>query len=347
MKQKITIDDVARAAGVSKQTVSRAINNKGEISPKTRDRILKLIKEMGYRPNRMAQAMNTSRSHMIGLVINDITNPFFPELVRAVQDAAMQKGYTALICNIDEDKEIEILHELVTHGIDGLITFTHQASEAAIAEFADSFGPLLIINREFDQLIDHSNVTSLVVDNFHGAQQAVNHLVELGHEKIGMLTNKYFPKEKTRRVQGYQHALADNGLESEQSLLVEHDPTLAGGYEATKMLLAERPDVTGIFTYNDLMGLGAIRACRDLNLAVPQDISVIGFDNIQIASMVTPAMSSIHVDKYEMGRLAFERIFELIQDESKNTKTIRMQTELVDRESTGRVPMQVAQSSSH
>ena len=333
-KQKVTIDDVAKAAGVSKQTVSRAINNKGEISPRTRERILAIVKEMGYRPNRMAQAMNTSRSHMIGLVIADITNPFFPELVRAVQDTAMQKGYTALICNTDEAKEIEILYELVTHGIDGLITFTHQSSETAIAEFANTFGPLLIINREFDLLIDHPNVTSLIVDNLSGARQAIDHLVELGHENIGMLTNSHFPKEKTRRVQGYQKALIDHGLKADENLLVGHDPTLAGGYEATKILLAQRPDVTAIFTYNDLMGLGAIRACRDMNLAVPQDISVIGFDDIQLSSMVTPALSSIRVNKYEMGKLAFERVFSLIEDPNQSRAKIEMGTSLMNREST-------------
>lgn len=337
MKQKVTIDDVAKAAGVSKQTVSRAINNKGEISPRTRDRILDLVKEMGYRPNRMAQAMNTSRSHMIGLVVPDITNPFFPEVVRAVQDAAMANGYTPLICNIDETKEVEVLYELVTHGIDGLITFTHQASEIAIAKFADTFGPLLIINREFDLLIDHPNVTSLVVDNLSGAQQAVTHLIGLGHEKIGMLTNVYFSREKTRRVQGYKHALLEHNLVCDDSLIVGENPTLAGGYEAAKTLLDQRPDVTAIFTYNDLMGLGAIRACRDLNLSVPQDVSVIGFDDIQLASMVTPALSSIRVDKYQMGRLAFERVYSLIQDPNAMRGRIEMQATLVSRESTGTV----------
>ena len=337
LKQKVTIDDVAKAAGVSKQTVSRAINNKGEISTRTREKVMAIVKKMGYRPNRMAQAMNTSRSHMIGLVVPDITNPFFPELVRAVQDAAMANGYTALICNIDETKEVEVLYDLVAHGIDGLITFTHQASETAIAGFANKFGPLLIINREFDLLIDHPNVTNLVVDNLNGAYQAVTHLIELGHEKIGMLTNTHFPSDKTRRVQGYRQAMDEKKLALSDDLIVGQEPTLAGGHEATKTLLAQRPDITAIFTYNDLMGLGAIRACRDLGLSVPNDISVIGFDDIQLSSMVTPALSSIQVDKYEMGKLAFERVFSLIQDPLQNREKIEMKTMLMNRESTGAV----------
>ncbi|MFK7801568.1 MAG: LacI family DNA-binding transcriptional regulator [Anaerolineae bacterium] len=337
IKQKVTIDDVARAAGVSKQTVSRAINNKGEISTRTRERILALVKEMEYRPNRMAQAMNTSRSHMIGLVVPDITNPFFPEVVRAVQDAAMANGYTALICNTDESKEIDVLYELITHGIDGLITFTHQASDSAVVEFADRFGPLLIINREFDDSFDHPNIASLLVDNITGACLAVNHLVELGHRKIGMITPSIFADRETRRERGYLKALEQNGIEVDPELIISHDATLAGGYEAANVLLANRPDMTAIFGYNDLMALGAIRACRDLNLSVPQDISVIGFDDIQLSSMVTPALSSIRVDKYQMGRLAFDRVYSLIQDPTGNRDLIEMQATLVNRESTGHV----------
>jgi len=337
MKQKVTIDDVARAAGVSKQTVSRAINNKGEISPRTRERILALVKEMEYRPNRMAQAMNTSRSHMIGLVVPDITNPFFPEVVRAVQDAAMENGYTALICNTDQAKEIEVLHELVTHGIDGLITFTHQATDAAVVEFADRFGPLLIINREFEKSFTHPNISSLLVDNVQGACLAIEHLVELGHQKIAMITSSLFAGHETRRERGYLKTIKKAGLEVDRELIISQDATLAGGYEATKQLLANRPDITAIFGYNDLIALGAIRACRDLNLSVPNDISVIGFDDIQLSSMVTPALSSIRVDKYRMGQLAFDRVYSLIQDPNGSRDRIEMQSILVNRESTGRV----------
>ncbi|MEM9774830.1 MAG: LacI family DNA-binding transcriptional regulator [Chloroflexota bacterium] len=340
MKQKITIDDVARAAGVSKQTVSRAINNKGEISPKTRTRILTLIEEMGYRPNRMAQAMNTSVSHMIGLVVPDITNPFFPEIVRAVQDAAMANGYSTLICNTDEAPELEVLNELVTHGIDGLITFTHRANDQDVSEFADRFGPMLIINRE----VEHPNITSLMVDNVDGACKAVEHLVELGHTTIGMLTTELESISNTRRVQGFRKGLKAAGIPIDADLIVQADPTLAGGYAATMDLLRQRPDMTGLFTYNDLMAVGAMRACRDLGRDIPTEISVIGFDDIQIASMVTPALSSIRVDKYEMGRLAFERMLQLIQKQTSDTATIKMEAELIARESTGPVPIQVAQS---
>lgn len=329
-KQKVTIDDVARAAGVSKQTVSRAINNKGDISPKTRARILALINEMGYRPNRMAQAMNTSRSHMVGLVVPDITNPFFPEIVRAVQDAAMENGYTTLVCNTENSSEIEVMNELMTHGIDGLITFTHRAKDATVKAFANRFGPMLIINRE----VDHPNVTSLMVDNVEGAELAVEHLVKLGHKKIGMLTTELESTSNTRRVQGYHQGLNKAGLPDDPELLVQADPTLAGGYSAAQTLIGHRPDVTAIFAYNDLMAVGALRACRELGVMVPQDISVIGFDDIQIASMVTPTLSSIRVDKYQIGKLAFERIFSLIQDSTGTIETIKVRPKLMVREST-------------
>lgn len=334
MKQKVTIDDVAKKAGVSKQTVSRAINNKGDISAKTRQRILELIEEMGFRPNRMAQAMNTSRSHMIGLVVPDITNPFFPEVVRAVQDAAMANGYTTIVCNTDDSPEIDVLNDLVSHGVDGLITFTHQADDESVSAFADRFGPMLIINREFT----HPNVTSLMVNNVKGGLLAVQHLVELGHHKICMLTSELTSMEDTRRVVGYKNALEDADVPFDPELLVQVSPTLTGGYYAAKNILEKRPDITALFCFNDMMGLGALRACKDLNLNVPEDVSVIGFDDIQLTSMVTPTLSSIHVDKYEMGRLAFERVLSLIKNSKSDRSVINMEPQLIIRESTGPLP---------
>lgn len=332
MKQRVTIDDVAKAAGVSKQTVSRAINDKGEIHPATKARILELVNTMGYRPSRLAQALNTQRTYMVGLVLQDITNPFFPEMARGVQDTALAHDYSALIVNTDEKAELELglLNMLVAQGVDGLITFTHHAPDKELTKFADTFRPMVLINR----LFEHPHVNLLLIDNKKGAESAVDYLFLLGHRHIGMLSNAQFFPGQVRRVQGYKSALVKHALPVREEYIEQESANLAGGYRAATSLLGQQPELTALFCYNDLMALGAIRACRDIGRRVPEDISIIGFDDIQLATMNSPAVTSISVDKYELGRLAFKRLLALIEDPHRPVETIHMGVELVIREST-------------
>lgn len=332
MKQKVTIADVAKVAGVSKQTVSRAINDKGEISPDTKERIMRVIREMGYRPSRLARAMNTQRSYMVGLIVGDITNPFFPEVARGVQDAALAQDYNVLVCNSDDKLSVAtaVTESLISQGVDGIITFWAQADTDSLSHIADSFGPILSINLH----VNHTNVDNLLVDNIKGAKQAVTQFVKEGHTHIGMLTNNGIQSTSARRVIGFREGLAENQLPFENDYVQGGFATLAGGYEAANKLLKNHPQISAIFTYNDLMGLGAIRACIDAGLSVPGDVSIIGFDDIQLAKMYKPSLSTIRVDKYEMGRLAFERLFNRIEQPERHYTTIHMNTDLVLREST-------------
>ncbi|MGB1251852.1 MAG: LacI family DNA-binding transcriptional regulator [Candidatus Promineifilaceae bacterium] len=332
MVRRITIGDVAEAAGVSKQTVSRAVNNKGEISTATKERIMAVVRKLGYRPNRLAQAMNTQRSHMVGLIIPDITNPFFPEVARGVQDAALASDYTSIISNTDEDgvRELEALEQLAAQGADGIIAFSHRASDAALKRFADSFRPIILVNR----ICEHPNITSLIVDNLKGAQLAVAHFIRRGHQHIGMLTNADFAPHEVRRVQGYQQALIEQGLTASAECLIGAEASLSGGYVATTQLLTDHPQTTAIFCYNDLMAFGAIRAVQNVGKRVPHDIAVIGFDNIQLTAMTTPSLSSVHVDKYHMGQLAFQRALDMLLDPQATNQQIGMDVELILREST-------------
>lgn len=332
MKVRATINDVARAAGVSKQTVSRAINDKPEISQTTKERILKIANEMGYRPSRLARAMNTQRTHLIGLVVPDIMNPFFPEVARGMQDAAFEHDYNVLLANSDDDPEIEIktLETLAAQNVDGIVINSHQASGEALHQFCETFRPLVVINRFFE----HPNVTQLIVDNELGARLAVDHFVKLGRVNITMLTNNNFNNNDVRRVRGYKSAVSKHGLTPD---IVRNAATLQGGYDAMTKVLAETPAVNAIFAYNDLMGLGAIRACRDYGKRVPEDIAIIGFDDIQMASMHTPSLSTIHVDKYNLGRVAFQHIYALINEQGDtptDTPTEEVGVKLILREST-------------
>lgn len=332
MVRRITIGDVAEAAGVSKQTVSRAINDKGEIRAETKERILSVVRKLGYRPNRLAQAMNTQRSHMVGLIIPDITNPFFPEVARGVQDAALSSDYTSIISNTDEDgsREIEALEQLAAQGADGIITFSHRASDAALKRFADSFRPIILVNR----ICHHPNITSLIVDNIKGARLAVEHFVQRGHRQIGMLTNAEFAPHEVRRVQGYQQGLTEHGLLESAERLIGAEASLSGGYAAATQLLTDHPQTSAIFCYNDLMAFGAIRAAQNVGKRVPHDVAVIGFDNIQLTAMTSPSLSSVHVDKYKMGQLAFKRALDMLHNPQVGNRPIEMDVELILREST-------------
>lgn len=330
MKQKVTIADVAKAAGVSKQTVSRAINDKGEISPETKERIMMIIDDLGYRPSRLARAMNTQRSHMVGLVVGDITNPFFPEVARGVQDAAMAKDYNVLVCNTDDNTSLAtaVTESLISQGVDGIITFWNQSDTHLLQSIADSFGPIVSINT----IIDHPQIDNLLVDNAKGATLAVDHFVKNNHQHIGMITNSIAQTTVVRRVQGFQQAIHNHQLNA--NYIVEAPANLSGGYEAAKRLLEQNPQISAIFTYNDLIGLGAIRACLESGRSIPEDISIIGFDDIQLAAMYSPSLSTIRVDKYEMGRLAFERIFTRIENPEQAYGPIHMDVALSLREST-------------
>ncbi|MEM8861545.1 MAG: substrate-binding domain-containing protein, partial [Chloroflexota bacterium] len=236
---------------------------------------------------------------------------------------------------------IETLENLMSFGIDGLISFMHRSSDESILGFADRFGPLLLINREYDQLPDHLNLTRLCVDHKKGAMLAVQHLIELGHKHIAKLghdsRNDLPPLQATGRTLGYWEALDQAGIDRDPKILVSREETLEGGYEGAKYILTYYPDVTAIFAYNDLMALGALKACQDLNISVPNDISIVGYDDIKFSSMVTPALTTVSLDKYKMGQAAFRRVHNLIEDRNSEREVIVFEPTLVVRDSTGPV----------
>ena len=331
--KRITIETVAQAAGVSRQTVSRAMNDKGEISPETKERVLKAIQELGYQPNRLAQGMVTQRTKTVGLVMPDITNLFFPEVARGVQDAGRLHDYNVLLCNTDDEpeEEIRVLNSLAAQRVDGIFMIGSVADDAALTRFADFYSPIVMLNRFFE----HPHVNLIIVDNERGAFLAVEHLIAQGRRTIGMLANLNFSRSQIRRVRGYEEALKHYGIPVDRSLIIGETPTLQGGYNALQQLMIVHPGVTAVFTYNDLMGLGAVRAARDLGKRVPEDIAVIGFDNIGMASMATPSLSSIHVDKYAIGQKAMNRILDMLDRPDDSFATIQVGVELIQRESTG------------
>jgi LacI family transcriptional regulator len=332
MKKRVTIEDVAREAGVSRQTVSRAINAKGEISPETRDRVLQAVEALGYRPSSLARGLATRRSLNIGLVVPDITNPFFPEIARGVEDVGRAVGYSVFLCNTDEnpEQETEVLISLASQPVDGIVLCGSRTSNEQLADFVDTYQPLVLMNRQFE----HPNVGLVLVNNAKGIGLAVDHLVAHGHSCVGLLAGPARSPSSEQRVVSYEDRIREHGLCSLGCRIVRGAPTLEGGYEAAEELFRAAPDVTGIVCYNDLVALGAVKWCRDQGRRVPDDCAIIGFDDIRLASLVHPALTSIRVDKYGLGRVAMERLLEMFADPDTVCSPVVLDVELVVREST-------------
>lgn len=334
MKPRVTIEDVAREAGVSRQTVSRAINNKAEISAHTLNRVLEAVEKLSYRPSRMAQGLVTQRTYTVGLVVGDITNPFFPEVARGVLDAAQLRDYNVFLCNTDGSlqQELRILESLADHAVDGIIIYPSYDSDNNLKTFVEQYQrPLVVVNHSFK----HPRVSNLMVENQRGAALAVDYLVSKGHTAIGMLTGVLDPsRDRVRRIQGFRQALAAHGLPVVEEWIVPGlDPTFERGYEAGRYLLTQHSQVTAIFAYNDLLALGAIRACHELGRRIPEDCAIIGFDDIRWAATATPALTSIGVNKHYLGEQAVTRLLAMLESPEFTFSPIFVDVELMIRES--------------
>lgn len=306
MGSRITIRDVARAAGVSPQTVSRAINDKDEIRPETRARILRIVEELGYRPNHIARSLTTHRTATLGLVVPDIVNPFFAEVARGVEDLACVSGYQVFLCNTDENpvRERMVLNSLAAKQVDGIILCSSRLGDEELRSVVAEMPSMVLVNRT----LPGGEACAVVIEDFQGAQQAMAHLLGAGHRFIALLrgpTSSYSGRE---RLRGYREALAGAGLPWDEGLVMAALPRVEGGYQATMQLLARRPEVTAIFAYNDLVAVGALQACAAIGRRVPEEVAIVGFDDIPLASLVVPALTTVRVPRYRLGQLALEKL---------------------------------------
>jgi LacI family transcriptional regulator len=331
MKRRITIEDVALAAGVSRQTVSRAMNSKGEISPDTLQRVMHAVEVLGYRPSGVARGLATRHTRTIGLVVPDITNPFFPEVARGVQDIARSQDYSVFLCNTDESpqEELQALNSLAAQPVDGIILCGSRINEDDLGAFADRYRPLVMLNRS----LQRPGVSSILVDNHQGAKLVVNYLADHGHTAIGMLAGPVTSPSSTQRVEGFCQAMAARNLPTFEDSILFGPPTIEGGHEAARLLLTRHPQVTALFAYNDLSALGAIQACRDLGRLVPAECAIIGFDDVRLAAMVSPALTSVRVDKYYLGQQAMIRLLAMFDEPEAVFPPVQVDVQLVVRES--------------
>jgi LacI family transcriptional regulator len=331
-----TIRDVAKRASVSIATVSRVINsNPHKVNHETRSKILKAVKELDYRPNALAQGLIMKKSMTIGVIIPDISNPYYAEIVRGVQDGAEDLGYAVVLQNTDRKKEriIKCIHVLRDKQADGIIFSGGRIhGDEILSSLKEITGRVVVIGRH------GVDAPAVNVDNEGGAVQAVSHLTDLGHAQIGFISG---PKTSTSiidRFRGYRATLEQNGRRYEKNWVKEGNLTPESGYQAAKEILNLKTRPTAILACNDLMAFGAVHAAKSLGLGVPEDLSVIGFDNIPLSSYFDPPLTTVEIPMYSVGMAAIQMLADLLA--GRGVERLRLfKTNLLVRESTGKSSM--------
>lgn len=303
--KRITIEDVAREAGVGRQTVSRALNDKSEIAPATRERVLEAVTRLGYRPSTLARGMRTQRSDVIGLVMSDIANPFYPAVARGVYDQAEALGCSVVLYNTDAEqaREHAAIEDILSRSARGVVGFFYATPEPVLTHYADLI-PLVVA----DRVLADQAMMSVSNDFASGTQAAVAYLVQHGHTQLGMLDSSVGVAVDERRL-AFLRAAADLGLGDLSARVVQGPPSIAGGIACATTLLAEHPQVTGIFAFNDLMAIGAGRAAAQLGRHVPDDCAVIGFDDLEMSAYLDPPLTTVRIDKYTHGQMLVKTLF--------------------------------------
>ena len=333
----LTLEDIAKKAGVSRSTVSRVVNGHENISDGVRQRVLKVIKETGYRPNAAARTLASQHSQMIGLVLPHsvsllFTDPYFPQLLKGISQACNQYDYTLAFFLVSSKKEEEkILKRMPSKGLlDGvLVQSGHHGDQGIIGHMVDAKMPQVILGRPFRS----DNVSYIDVDNVNAAYHAVSHLVRLGYQRIATITGPLESTAGLDRQEGYTKALQDRGHNVYQDLIVEGDFSEVGGYYAMEDLLQKHPDA--VFAASDTMALGAIRSIHEHNLRVPEDIAVIGFDDLPMPTFNDVELTTIRQPVMEMGQKAVELLLDLIENGTDPPRHVVLDSKLIIRSTCG------------
>jgi len=332
---KITINDIAKMANVSKGTVSRVINNKPEgVSEETRRRILKIIDEVGYVPNSNARSITVSETKTIGLIIPDVSNPFFAELARGVEDCSSKYGYTVFLCNSDMslEKQKDYLNALLEKRVDGIILNT--SGDFNDPKFRDKFYkiniPVVLIDRKTEDLERYKGV---FIDNVEAGYMATKYLISGGNENIAYLGGTCGIDTSMKRLRGYDKAINEAGIRLNPDYIIFGDYTIKSGYERTLSLMKKHGEIQAIFAGSDIIAIGAIKALKDMNLSVPDEVEVVGIDNISISNLVSPSLTTVAQPIYEIGYKASEKLINFINNKSDYEDEF-LPTKLVVRNST-------------
>ncbi|WP_226038488.1 LacI family DNA-binding transcriptional regulator [Aquibacillus saliphilus] len=320
-----TIRDVAKCAEVSVATVSRVMNKNGYVSKEAEEAVLKAIKDLNYKPNSVARSLYHKTSKMIGLLIPDISNPFFPELARAVEDVALTYGYTVVICNTDDDsdKERHYIDALKQKYVDGLILATNQLT---MEDYHDLNIPLVMLDRSNNQ-----STPTVVSKNFEGAKEATELLISKGSRFIAHIRGPYQVKTADDRYLGFKEVVEDRGI---AHVVVEAEFNIKSSKQVTQELFDRYPTIDGIFASSDVMAAGVMKATKQLGKRIPEDVQLIGFDGIPLGEMLIPSLTTVTQPIYKMGTIAARLLIKQIEKQPLDIMKYELETKITLGETT-------------
>jgi DNA-binding LacI/PurR family transcriptional regulator len=328
-----TIKDIARAANVSHATVSRALRNSPLVSPETTEKIQRIARESDYRASAVARSLVTKRTFTVGVVVTSIADPFVAEVVSGIEETANDHGYSVFLANsnADPEREMKVVHSFEERRVDGVVVTSSRVGALYVPKLAQMEVPIVLLNNQHASEFAHS----VMIANIDASRAATRHLLQLGHERIAYIGDQYGVQSETERLTGYRTALEEAGIPIREEFAVQGNGKPEGGITAMAALLAQPNRPTAVFCYNDMTAIGAIRSIKNHGLKVPEDISVVGFDDLVLSQYTDPPLTTIHQPMRRMGNLAMETLLELLSG-STSAYNIKVPGELVVRQSTSR-----------
>ncbi len=338
--KNVDIYTIAEHAGVSKSTVSRVLNNKDDVSETTREKVIDVIKELNYKPNSSAKGLATQKTKTVGLVVSEITNSFFSMFVKGAEDKAMEENYNIMLANSNwvVEEELKCIRMFEEGRVDGILMISGGGDDLLndyLNNLANKDIPLIVVDRK----INNQLIPKINVENVKAAYEGTKYLIELGHRKIAFVKGDDIAASDASidRVKGYRKALAENDIDTEiiEPGFFERE----GACFATEKILKNHPDITAIFYASDMMAVGGLKALKEAGLKVPEDVSVLGFDDIELAKIIDPALSTLRQPRYKMGYLGMEKLIDKLEGRPKEVyeDDISFELELIERESTAPV----------
>lgn len=331
------LKDVAKRSGVAVGTASAVINQSPWVTEETRKRVLQAIKELNYHPNQLARNLRTQKTTTIGVIVSDITNPFFPQIIRSIDRVTRQNGYLMMLGDSNESFQIgiETFKVMLQKKVDGIILVGGIVPKEDLVKFlSDKYPVIVVIERDFEI----PDIATVVVDAVNGGYTATKHLLSLGYSQVGLICG---PMEDELfhasfgRHKGYRMALEEYNIPFNQSMVQCGDFTFDGGYRAMKQLLEETHQIRAIFALNDLMAIGAMMAIKEKGLRIPEDIALVGYDDIPEASHISPALTTIQLPKKQLGQKAVEILLNRLQGKQDLSLKNVLPTKLIVRQSCG------------
>ncbi len=331
----MNLEEIAKLSGVSRSTVSRVVNNDPNVSSVTRERVMQVVKRVNYTPNAAARGLAVGHTHVLGLVIPMgvaalFTDPYFPILIQGVSSACNSREYSVMLWLAEPEYERRMIRQIMYSGlVDAVIVSSMLLNDSLVQALGDGGLPFMLVGRHPTD----AHASYVDADNLGGAREAVTHLLRMGRTRVATITGPQNMIAGADRLAGYLAALRDRAVVSDPSLIVEGDFTEAGGYLAMQQLLSRRPDA--VFAASDMMAIGAMRALREASLRVPEDVALVGFDDLPQAARTEPPLTTVRQPVYRLGATAVDSLLDLIDHPGSSPRRIVLPTELVVRSSCG------------